>query len=132
MLDFVNKWKDKVAHYIDVRLQLMKLSVVERVSGVLSYFLYVFISLFLAVTVLVFLGIGIGEFLSEVLDSRAGGFFITTGIYIVLLVILLMSRKAIINKLAGAFIAMLTDSSDEADDEAERPSAAAPNGNMPK
>ncbi len=131
MLDFVNKWKDKVAHYIDVRLQLMKLSVVERVSGVLSYFLYVFISLFLAVTVLVFLGIGIGEFLSEVLDSRAGGFFITTGIYIVLLIILLMSRKAIINKLAGAFIAMLTDSSDEADDEAERASAA-PNGNMPK
>lgn len=108
MLDFVNKWKHKVAHYIDIRLQLMKLSVIERASSVLSYFIFAFIALFIFITVLVFFGIGIGELLSDLVDSRAGGFFITTGLYILLLVLLFVFRTSITNKFAGIFITLLT------------------------
>jgi len=113
MLDFVNKWKHKVAHYIDVRLQLMKLTVIERVSNVLSYFIFAFISLFLGVAILVFLGISIGEALSSLVDSRALGYLLTTVIYILFLVILFLARTAITNKFAGVFITMLTHIDDE-------------------
>lgn len=121
MLDFVNKWKHKVAHYIDIRLQLMKLSVIERASSVLSYFIFAFIALFIFITVLVFLGIGIGELMSDLVNSRAGGFFITTGLYILLLVLLFVFRTSITNKFAGIFITMLTQiDTEEKDNEDEK------------
>ncbi|RYD58746.1 MAG: hypothetical protein EOP56_03935 [Sphingobacteriales bacterium] len=117
MLDFVNKWKHKIAHYIDVRLQLMKLSIIERVSNVLSYFIFAFITLFLGVAILVFLGISIGEALSSLVDSRALGYLMTTGIYVLLFVVLILCRTAITNKFAGVFITMLTHIDDEEKDD---------------
>lgn len=119
MLDFVNKWKHKVAHYIDVRMQLMKLNIIERVSGVLSYFIFAFIALFLLLAILIFLGIGLAEYFSELVNSRPGGYFMTTGVYALVMVILVMARTSITGKFSGIFIAMLTAGDDDDKDEKE-------------
>jgi phosphotransferase system glucose/maltose/N-acetylglucosamine-specific IIC component len=108
MLDYISRWKDKVAHYVDVRVQLIKLNLIERVSGVLSYFIFAFICLFLTVCVLIFLGVGLGEFLSDVFDSRAGGYFATAGIYALLLLLLFGFRKTIANSFSSVFIRIMT------------------------
>jgi hypothetical protein len=118
-MNFINKWKDKIAHYVDVRIQLAKLTVIERASNVLSYLIFVFICLFLAVTILIFLGISLGELFSGMTDSRALGYLMTTGVYLLLVVVLFLARKPIVESFAGVFVRMLT-SGDDDDDEEER------------
>ena len=108
-MSFIDKWKDKIAHYIDVRVSLIKLGLIERVSGILSYLIFVFIGLFLTVSILIFIGIGIGEYFGEVLDSRAGGFFITAGFYVLLLGLMFFLRVPVTSAFSSAFIRILTD-----------------------
>lgn len=115
-MSFVSKWKDKIAHYVDVRLDLIKLGFIERTSSILSYLIFVFIGLFLSVSILIFLGIGIGEYFSALLDSRAGGFFITAGFYILLLIILFLMRNSVITAFAGIFIRILTATDHDEDE----------------
>lgn len=112
-MNIIGKWKDKVAHYLDVRLSLIKLSFIERSSLVLSYLIFTFIALFLSMAVLLFMGIGLGEFLAEVLDSKAGGFFMTGGIFLVFAGVMFVLRKQIINAFAGVFVRIMTESEDD-------------------
>lgn len=107
-MSIINKWKDKITEYVEVRLNLLKLGFIERFSNILSYLIFVFISLFISVSVLIFIGIGIGEYFSELLDSRAGGFFITAGFFILLLILMVLLRKPITNGFSGIFIRILT------------------------
>ncbi len=118
-MSFISKWKDKISHYIDVRLNLMKLGLIERASSILSYLIFVFIGLFLTVAVLIFIGIGIGEYFADVFDSRAAGFFMAALLYIVLLVLMYLLRKPITNGFAGVFIRIMTapDPDEERDTE---------------
>ena len=119
-MSFISKWKEKIAHYIEVRLDLIKLGIIERTSNILSYLILVFIFLFLAASILIFIGIGISEFFYEVVGvSKAAGFFITAGIYFLLLVILFFSRNAIVRGFSGVFIRILT-AEDEDEDKDER------------
>lgn len=110
-------WKDKVAQFVEVRLNLVKLTVIERLSNVLGFLIYIFILLFLSITVLIFLGIGVQETLSEVFHSRIGGAFATFGFYVLLVVIAIALRKRILNGFSSIFIAMLTAGDDDEDDE---------------
>ena len=115
-MSFIGKWKDKIAHYVDVRLSLIKLGIIERASNILSYLIFVFICLFLALSMLIFLGIGIGEYFASLLDSRAGGFFITTGFYTLLLIIIFLFRTSITNAFSGVFIRILTATEPDEDE----------------
>ncbi|WP_276132368.1 hypothetical protein [Polluticoccus soli] len=119
-MNFINKWKDKIAHYVDVRIQLVKLNVIERSSNVLSYLIFVFICLFLSLSVLIFLGIVIGELFSGIFDSRPLGYLVTTGIYILLVALMFGLRKSIINTFAGVFIRILTSVDEDDTDEEEQ------------
>lgn len=116
-MNFITEWKDKIAHYIDVRLQLAKLTVVEKTSGVLSFLVFIFISLFISLAVLVFAGMALGEMFSDLTGSRPLGYLITTGIYILLLLLLFALRKSIVNSFSGVFIRMLTHEEDEEEEQ---------------
>jgi len=127
-MNLIGKWKEKIAHYIEVRVQLMKLSFIERTSNILSYLVFTFISLFLILTVLIFLGIGVGEFFGEMLNSRATGFFITAGLYILMFGLLMLLRQPIIKAFSGLFIRILTEN----DDDEDKPEKKAGNGQDPE
>ncbi len=115
MVNFINKWKNKIAQHVDTRIDLLKLDFVERTSGILSYFIFVIICLLLALCILLFLGIGLGEFFSRHTDSRTYGFFITAGIYTLFFILLALARRNIVRLFLGMFINIMTD--DEEDDE---------------
>ena len=109
MLNFINKWKDKITHNLDLRIDLLKLDFIERTSGILSYFIFTIICLLLALCILLFLGMGLGEYFSKVTDSNALGYIITAGIYILLFFILALARKPIVRLFLGIFINIMTD-----------------------
>jgi hypothetical protein len=116
MLEFIGKWKDKVTDYIDVRVQLVKLEIVERTSHILSYIMYaIIITLFMA-PVLLFTGMGLAELFAEIFDSRVGGYFLVAGVYLLILLILYANRKSIIAKFIGLFISVMTHDEEEGKD----------------
>jgi hypothetical protein len=119
-MSFIGNWKDKIAHYVEVRLGLIKLGLIERLSNVLSYLIFVFIGLFLSVSILIFLGIGVGEYFAILFDSRAGGFFATAGLYVLLLIIMVLLRLPITNAFSGVFIRIMTATEPEEDEEDTR------------
>ncbi len=113
MLDFIGKWKDKITGYIDMRLQLIKLDIAGRVSNVLSYTIFIILCIVFLLPFLLFSGMGLAELMSDLVQSRAGGFAITSGIYLLIMLLLLVFRKRIINAFAGMFIGVMTDGDDE-------------------
>lgn len=116
-MSFISNWKEKIAHYIEIRLNLIKLGLIERISGILSYLIFIFISLFLAASILIFVGIAIGEYFATVLDSRAGGFSVTAVFYILLMAVMLVFRMSIIRAFSNMFIRELTAKDDDETDE---------------
>lgn len=117
MTNLFTKWKLKATQYVDVRLQLAKLNFIDRSSHVLGTVIISFAYLLVFLAVFLFIGVGLMETFIEVLDSRIGGAFATAGIFALILVVLFLSRKAIVGSLAGMFIRIMTEGDDE-DDEA--------------
>ncbi len=121
MVNIFGKVKEKVADYVDVKVKMMKLTFIEHVSNVMSYLLYIIVILFILLAIFIFFGIGLGEYMTEVVDSRAGGFLITSGIYVLLILLFVALRKHILRLFSGLFINVLTSASedDDGEDEAE-------------
>lgn len=111
--------KDKVANYVDVRLSLLKLNFIERATLIVSYLIFTFVALFVGVTFLIFLGIGLGEWLANVFDSRPAGYFATSGLFALFLLAMILARKKIIDGVAGVFIRVMTEA-DERDADKEQ------------
>lgn len=121
MLNFINKWKDKITHYVDTRVDLLKLDFIERTAGILSYFIFTIICLLVALCIFLLLGVGLAEFFTNHTGSRTTGFFITAGIYVLFLVILGLARKYIVRLFLGIFIRVMTDDEDDIDEKETKP-----------
>lgn len=119
MLDQLDRWKNKITHYIDLRVQLIKLGLIDRASSVLSYFIFTFVALFIILGIFIFLGMGTAEYFAAVLGSYAKGYFLTAGIYILLLLLLVAFRKKIVDVFSSQFISILTDTDNEKTEEEE-------------
>jgi hypothetical protein len=115
MLGFITKWFDKIAHSLELRIQLIKLNLMERISGILSYFIFSFVVLFITLAILIFMGMGLSELFATLTGSRTAGYFITTGIYILLLAIIMAVRKSFIKSFSGVFIRIMTAEDGEDD-----------------
>ncbi len=120
MLDFIGKWKDKITDQIDTRIQIIKLDFVGRTSQVLSYLIFTIICLFLLLPVLLFLGMALGEYFSELLDSRGGGYLLTSLVFILLICLLIAIRKRFILAFTNLFIGVMTDNDGDDDDDEEQ------------
>ncbi len=116
MNNLFTQWKDDATRFLEVRLNITKLTVVERVSNVLSFIVYLIILLFLGILALIFLGISLQEVFSSLLDSRIGGAFATLGFYVLLVIIGVVARKSITNAFAGIFVRIMTAEDDEDSD----------------
>src|SRR5690606_22776960 len=105
------------AQYIDIRLRLFKLNLIEQVSGILGYLILTFIALFVCMSVLIFFGLGLAEYLVDVLDSRSGAYFLTGGIFILLFFLLFVFKKFIVRIISSVFISIITEKKDDDEDD---------------
>ena len=115
-----NRWKDKATNYLDVRLGLIKLGLIDRASSVLGHLLISFIYIFLTLSTLTFIGYGLMEAFSNMLDSRVGGAFMTAGLFALLLAVTFVVRNSIINAFAGIFIRVLTENDEDDEEEHDK------------
>ncbi len=106
--DFFAETKDLFQSYISERITLVKMQVAEKVSvtaaGVITGVVLLVLGLFL----LIFVSITLGFLFSNWLQSRAAGFGIVAGIYLLLVLIVLFFGKqlfgnAITHKMIQSF-----------------------------
>jgi hypothetical protein len=119
-MNIFTRWKDKASNYIDVRLGLLKLSLIERTSSVIGHLLLSFIYIFFTLSALTFIGYGLMEAFSAWTDSRIAGAFMTAGLFLLMLAIIFMMRKSLINAFASIFIRVLTEGDDEDDEDDDK------------
>src|SRR5215831_15261291 len=88
--------KDIVNHvgdFLETYYQLLTVRLAQKVVDITSSFINSIILAFLGLLFLSFLSLGMAWWLGNVIDNRAGGFFITAGIYLVIIFLLVVMRK---------------------------------------
>lgn len=117
MLDFVQKWKDKISNLVETKFRLLQLEFIERASGVMSFLVLSVLLLLLGFGVFLFIGLGVAEMLSEMMKSYISGYMAVAGFYLVLLLTLFALRKKIIRKFTGIFISVMTERREDDEEE---------------
>lgn len=89
----------KVKEYIQNRKVLTKLVIVERISTIVASMITDLLVIILGFFVLFFLSVALGLYIGELVGSSALGFLILGGIYGLLILIIVLAKKNIENKL---------------------------------
>ena len=91
--------------YAEARVELLRLKLLRAAARSAGTFLWIIISLFLVFLVIIFAGLVLGFWLSSLTGSYISGFGITTGILLLLLLLLAVFRRALfINPFIRLFI----------------------------
>ncbi len=102
--------------YFETRLKIYRLRAVRLLSKSAGYFIWIIISLFLLFLFIIFLGVLLSLWFSEMTGSYIAGFSITTGIIFLLIIILAVFRKVLfVNPIIKAFISQSEESIEEED-----------------
>ncbi len=104
--------KEDVTNYAESKFELFKLSAYEgagKVAGLLTYGL---ILVFLALFALLFIFLSIGFFLGELFNSMGLGFACVAGLYLILILIAVLTKKSIQGKVINEIIEALTTNDD--------------------
>lgn len=117
----ISSLKEKITQYLQLRFELIRLEVIERLVNVMGYFAFIIIATFLVFLTIFFIFLGIAELFNQLFNSYALGYLCTAGIILLCSVIVFMSGKKIIRFFAGKMVRMLTqkkvDSADADDNE---------------
>lgn len=111
----------KSKEYIDTRIKLLSLKLVERSSRLIASLLVDAVKAVFAIFVIFFLSLALGFFLGEMLGSIALGFLATGGIFALLIVIISAIEAPLERKLMNLsikrFLQKWNDEIDEDDEE---------------
>ena len=113
MLNIFSSIRDTIMQYVDVYLKLLKVNAIGKTSGLLAYVMFAFICLLLLFCTMVLLGFGLVEAFCALGIARVASFFITFGIYVLLMFVLISMRKSITRAFANTFIRILTEGDDD-------------------
>ena len=103
-MEILNQLKEKIRQYIDVKIKLLKLNVIEQSANILSNFVLVLICLFVVFCILMFFGFTLDEVFADWGMDRALAYLTTMGVYILVFAIVIGFRRGITGYFAGVFI----------------------------
>ena len=110
------KLKEDVSTYVELKVELLKLTAYERTGELASVLSYGLILLFLAFFAVLFIFLALGFFLGDLLDNVAGGFAIVALLYMVLFAIIVFNKDKIRLSVINEIIAVLTAADDKKKD----------------
>ena len=102
------KLKEDLTSYIELKLEFLKLSTYERMSKVIATLSYGLIILAIAFFAFLFIFLALGFFLDRLLDSPGAGFLIVSVVYAISLLLVILNKKRISEKIQNEIIAALT------------------------
>ena len=95
---------DQIKEYIELQIKIAKYKAIDGSSGVIASAIVGTVLALLAVFLIMFASTALGFYLSDVLQSFWAGFGCVAGLYLVLVLILLLSSKAIKTSIADKII----------------------------
>ena len=105
---------NRLTEYIKVKRQQIKLEVISHVSKLLSHILVVSFLALLGLFLILFLSFGLSAYLNEVLESAFWGYFITGGVYLLVLIIIgLLAKTGRFQRWVEMFILKASDQLEE-------------------
>lgn len=104
----ISSIKEKIAQYIQLRFELIRLEVIERLVNVMGYFAFMIIAIFLFFLVIFFIFLALAELFNQLFNSYALGYFCTALVILLCSVFVFMSSKKIIRFFAGKLAWLLT------------------------
>ncbi|MEQ9303946.1 MAG: phage holin family protein [Marinoscillum sp.] len=115
----INKLVDKLSDYIKLKGERLKLDIIAQVSRLLAHFVAIMCIAVIGLFLMVFLSMTLSAYLNALLDSPHYGYLIVSGIYLILLilVILLMRSNRIQLWLETLFVNLSESIQDERTDE---------------
>ena len=107
--------KDDVSTYVELKLELLKLSTYERSGRLIAILSYGLILLFLAFFAILFIFLALGFFMGDIFGSMGTGFAFVAVLYLLLIGLIIMNKGRICNTVLNVVIAAL-NGNDEKDD----------------
>lgn len=110
----INNIINDLKTYINLRIQLIQLNVIEKISVALSNMISVGAALLFFILFFIFGSFALSYLIGNYFENDAVGFGIIAGFYLlVALVLMIVGKKQIRNKLINKFIDQLTNEEDE-------------------
>jgi len=91
----LNRLTETVSAYIETRIELLKLDFQEQFVRFMAKALTWGIMLLCGLTILFFLSFGLAALLNELLESKYLGFMLVAGLYLLIAVVVYLSRNLI-------------------------------------
>ena len=107
--------KDDVSTYVELKLELLKLSTYERSGQLIAILSYGLILLFLAFFAILFIFLALGFFMGDIFGSMGTGFAFVAVLNLLLIGLIIMNKGRICNTVLNVVIAAL-NGNDEKDD----------------
>lgn len=107
--------KEDVSTYVELKLELLKLSTYERSGQLIATLSYGLILLCMAFFAKLFLFLALGFFLGDMFGSMGAGFAVVAVIYLLLIGLIIMNKQKICKIVLNVVIAAL-NGNDEKDD----------------
>lgn len=98
---------ENLSGYVEARVALVKLEIREEVASILSRGLMIMLIIMVGFLCLLFLSIGLANYLNTLLGSEYAGYGIVALFFGVLLFILLLLRKSFFRLLEKQFVEMI-------------------------
>ncbi|NBO58448.1 MAG: hypothetical protein EBU73_05850 [Chitinophagia bacterium] len=118
--DFYKENKKLVSEYIDTRIELIKLGTIKTLAKTLSALILVGLISFMMLFFLLFVVIAFSWYMADQLGSAALGFLCGGGVFIAILLLSIVFRKALfLNPLIRIFLHASTEEDEESSDETE-------------
>lgn len=93
--------------YVETRVALVKLEIREEVAGVLSRGLMIMLVFMIGFLFMLFLCIGLAEYLNTLLESQFAGYLLMALFFGLVLVVLLLTRKSFFRMMEKQFLALI-------------------------
>jgi len=116
-MSILSQLKEKVTQYLNVYIKLLRVNFIGRTANIFSFFFFALICLFIFFCIILYVGFGLTEVFADAGLSKTASFFIVTGIYCLLLVLVIALRKPITRFFSSRFIRVLTEGDEDEEKE---------------
>ncbi|MEQ8714284.1 MAG: phage holin family protein [Cyclobacteriaceae bacterium] len=90
----VDRLIETVTDYAKVRIDLLKVDLIERISGLAALIITFLVIFMLGLFLMAFASLTLGSFLNEVLESSYLGYLIVTVFYVIILTVVVIILKS--------------------------------------
>ena len=112
---FLEENKKTIQEYVELKIEIFNLKFIRKSSSIGGILIWIMILAFSGLLILFFAGMTLGFWLSKVFESNIAGFGATTGILLLITLILVLARKQLfINPIIRIIIREQTKENEEA------------------